>query len=212
VIPDFVLGPGGQGEFTTDTCKQIYHKLDQIISDSIITASGVDESLHQKEQAFLEKYKVLFALASLVFVICAGVVVAITLNSPPFKKPISAKKIVTTTPVSKPSPSPLPTSAPSSPSAQLIQSLTIQVLNASGVSGQAASLSTLLKNAGFTDIKTGNTATQTGKVIIIATPTAASSAGQFVTEIVSSLYPEFSFKQEPTSLFDFVITITKPTP
>ncbi len=211
VVPDFVLGSGSQGEFSAESCRLIYRKLDQIIADSIITQND-ETSLHQKEQAFLEKHKILLALFSLLFIGGAVVMVAITLNSPPFKKSAPVKKVVTVTPVPKISPSPIPTPTPATPSAELISSYSVQVLNASGVSGQAASLSNLLKGAGFTKITTGNASTQTGKVIIVAKPSAATSAGEFVTKIVSSLYPEYSFRQESAATSDFVITITKPTP
>jgi hypothetical protein len=209
IVPWFAMGPAAPAEFTADTCRVIYKKMDQIISDSIIGASDEDETLHQKEQAYLERHKDFVVVLSLVFIIFAGVVAFITIRRP-------AQRIVTITPTvsnrERPTPSPVieePVSVPiATPSAALLKALNVQVLNGSGVSGQAASLSALLKKNGFAKVQTGNSAKRVVNTTITATPYAATAAGEFVTQLVSSLYSEPVFVEDAKSEFDFSILIS----
>jgi hypothetical protein len=209
IVPWFAMGPTTSAEFTADTCRVIYKKMDQIISDSIIGASDEEETLHHKEQAYLEKHKDFVIVLSLIFIIMAGVVAFITIRRP-------AKKIVTITPTvsdsERPTPSPVvePTPMPiATPSAALLRALSVQVLNGSGVSGQAASLSSLLKQNGFTKVSTGNSARRVVNTTITASPYAATAAGDFVTKLVTSLYSEPVFVEDAKSEFDFSILISQ---
>ena len=209
VVPGFALGQGATAEFTAETCRLIYRKMDQIIVDSLIGAG--EETFHQKEQVYLEKNKIIIII---VFFLLLGVLAGtayLTLRKLPSpRRNVPARPIVVHTPVP-----PLPTPAQSltsTPSAAYLQSLTVQILNASGVPGQAASVSALLKSLGFTKIQTGNTSQAADKTQVIMSPQAATSSGTFVTDILKTLYPDLSFEQNSQAKFDLTVIISETTP
>jgi hypothetical protein len=208
VVPAFALGQTANSQFTAETCRVIYRKMDQIIADSLIGPREV--SLHQKEQVFLEKNKIMVFLIFFLVLGVLGVTAYFTL-----KKPLPRRAPAAIGPVSAyPTSAPIPTSEPlvSSPSARLLDTLTVQVLNSTGVSGQAASLSAVLNSAGFTRIQTGNSSQVTPRTLIIVSPLAATSAADFVTGIVAGFYPDYSLQHNDQAVYDITIIIGKTAP
>lgn len=207
VVPGFVLGPEQSPEITAETCRVIYKKMDQITAESFTGFTDPSASFQQKEQMFLRKYQIPVIIISILALIVAAVVVPMTLRIPP----TPPKR---TPPVVRSSPTPLPTSAPStaSPSAQILAGFSVQILNGSGKVGQAALLSSKLRNAGFTDIQTGNNSQIQDQTEIIMSPQVASSAAQFVTYLVRDLYPDLSINTTDQTEFDLTIVIGKSSP
>jgi hypothetical protein len=131
------------------------------------------------------------------------------------KKPVTrhsplAPPPVTAYPTSIPLPAPVPEA--STPSAELLGTMTVQILNSTGVTGQAASLSALIKSAGFVNIQTGNSSQTSPQTLIIVSPLAATSAADFVTDLVAGLYPDYSLQQNTEAVYDITIIIGKTTP
>lgn len=94
------------------------------------------------------------------------------------------------------------TPAPSVTSSVVKQTLTVEVLNGSGVKGAASSMTSVLKNAGYTIVRTGNadTFTYTGVTINIKKSKASSlnqlkkdlSASDYLVTTSTNTYPESS--------------------
>lgn len=206
VVPAFVLGPTDEHqEVTAETCRIIYKKMDQITANSFLSLKDNAASLHRKEQVFLEKHKLAVVLATLLVLVFAAIMIPITL------KPIFQKRPRVQTPIIvKPAPTTVPTPTvdlPSTPSSDLLASLTVQVLNASGRAGQAASLSAYLRSSGLTQIQTGNTVQIADSTSLVMSPKTASQASEFVTGLVQDLYPEVSISTDLKALFDITITL-----
>lgn len=210
VVPGFVLGTANiSPELTPESCRIIYRKIDQVILDSMIGMDEDNQSLHNQEQRFLEKNKVLVILLSVLFIGMAVVTAMITLK--PVKKVTPRVVPVVQESVAAPTITPVPTSATIRPSADVIRALSVQVLNASGVSGQAASLSSRLKQLGFVDIKSANSSQNPGNTLVIVSPAAATSAGDFISQFVREIYPDYKLQQNSEAEFDITIIIGKST-
>ena len=185
--------------------------MDQIIADSIIGAKDSADSLYQREQALLEKYKLVIIAVTLLALVLLAVVAALTLNLPPFKKaPLRSK---TAAPITTPTPTLLPApTPPATPSALILSSLSVQILNASGVPRQAASVSALLQSAGFTRIQTGNTSQSVSRTLVVLSPAAATAAGDFVSRLLLPLFPNLSTQQNSQAQYDLTVIIGRNTP
>ncbi len=212
VVPGFALGPtDAHQEVTAETCRIIYKKMDQITADSFTSLSDSSASFKQKEQFFLRKYKTLVIIISILSIIAAVVVVPFTL-----RKPSAPKKTVPVPVQIKPSviPTIIPeiTSVAATPSVELLKTFTAQILNGSGRTGQAASLSARLTSVGFSQIQTGNNSQVTPKTIMIFSPKIATSAGEFVTNLVRELYPDVTTTTNIEADFDLTVIIGKSTP
>jgi hypothetical protein len=207
VVPSFALGQNANADFNAETCRIIYKKMDQIVVDSLIGAR--EESFHQKERAYLEKNKVIVVIGVLIILIILVVTAYRTL-----KKPKVVHTSVATPVMAYPTSVPLlsPTPGISSPSAELLDRLTVQILNSTGVTGQAASLSALIKSSGFTKVQTGNTSQVSPRTLITVSPLAATSAADYVSHLVSSLYPDYSLEHNTQAVNDITIIIGKTTP
>lgn len=127
-----------------------------------------------------QKYILLFAIVILSALFVGGVVVAYK----SMHGTRSQKQETTPTPTltSTPTPSPTPTIAPKS-------SLKIQILNGSGVVGQAAIVATSLKEAGYTNSSTANAPKHnSGKATVTFSSLVPDS---YKTEITSTLKKTF---------------------
>ncbi len=207
VVPSFVLGPEDSNrEITAETCRLIYHKMDQIMADSFINLVDSGETLHQKEQFIMRKYQLPIIIVSVLLLVAAAVVIPMTLRRPaPRKK--SASVVVKSPRL--PTPTVTPEDHPATPSAEVLGSLSVRILNASGVPGQAASLSTELRTAGLTDIEIGNETKTVDKTSLILSPKAATEAGGFVTKLVEKIYPVLTTQTDTKAKIDIQVTIGK---
>ena len=208
VVPGFVIGPEPLPDITADACRLIFKKMDQITTESFTGFNDPSATLQQKEQMFLKRYQLPVIILSLLFLVVAVIVIPITLKKPP--KPVKKNPV----PISRPTPTAVPTEIPalSTPSAEILSKFTVQILNGSGKSGQAASLSAKLREVGFTEIETGNNPQVTQKTLLILSPQIASAAGEFVTDLVSQIYPGLSTNTNSQADFDLTVIIGKNTP
>lgn len=122
------------------------------------------------------------------------------------------KAINTKTPIASASPTPIPTLAPSpSPSSSPvpIDSLKLQVLNGSGVVGQAGFVAGKLETAGFAKAETGNADKYGYKDTLVSLKSSVPES--VFEEIVTALGSGFSVKQsdplESSSDFDISIIV-----
>ena len=88
-----------------------------------------------------------------------------------------------------PSSSPSVSPSPASSSAQEKKDIKVEVLNGTGISGQAAQVKTLLEGLGYTNITLGNSQTITQDTLL---ETTASFSGTLKDEITNSLKKDFS--------------------
>jgi hypothetical protein len=207
VVPGFALGQSATADFTADTCRIIYKKMDQIIADSIIGASD-SKSFQQQEEAILEKNKTLiYLLIVLIFLGCTAAIYFFLFRKPPPRRPVTRVKTVQV------SPSPAPTLIPvASPSAELVNSLTVRILNSSGVVGAGSSLSAQLRLLGFSKITVANS----GKIIstnsAVISDLAATTSADFISKFISDHYPGIAPVVNPLAKFDLEINLGKTTP
>lgn len=115
------------------------------------------------------------------------------------------------TPSSNATPSPMvtPTSSPSSsiaPKASSKSSITIDVQNGTGITGEAAYLQNLLKDMGYSKISVSNASTQDGTTTIATfSKSISSDISDEITKKLQSVYSEVSVKTSSTQLSDVVI-------
>lgn len=105
-----------------------------------------------------------------------------------------------------------PTEATSSATAEKTSSvskegLTTQVLNGSGITGQAAKVKTQLTGLGFTDIETGNaTGISTEETIVVFSDKVGQTIQDEVKTELERTYSEVSVEQATVFQFDIAIT------
>jgi len=179
VVPGFILSTvNAPPKFSSESCRVIYKKMDEILANSF---SGVanEGSFANKKEVWLEKNKIMVIVLSFLMIGVCITVAFLTLTKKPTSK---AKKVVTAVVVPtvvKAMPSPTPEAA--TISAEMVEKLTAQVLNGSGVVGMAASWEAKLKEWGFVGVKTGNAVQTTGVVVTFSNN---------VPEVVKSLMTE----------------------
>jgi hypothetical protein len=212
VVPGFALGQNAIAGFTADTCRIIYRKMDQIIADSMIGAKdNINATLHEKEQAMLESHKIIVvALTLLVLAVCGGALY-FTYGRPPVSKPIQTNTIPQLSPEPTGTPEPTPV-AEVSLSAEELANLSVQILNASGKIGQAASMSAKLKSLGFDKVQIGNNPKTSVQTSLYLSPKVATAAGDLVFQSVKSLYPNAETETDPQAVFDITVIIGTNTP
>lgn len=114
-----------------------------------------------------------------------------------------------------PSPTPVPTEVPSSTeSAQLDRnSVTLQVLNGSGVAGQADLVKKLLNSFGYNNIETGNAQTQRARttLVIFSKTLPQEIRTQILTEM-EELFVDVSSQEATSPQFDIVIITGETSP
>jgi hypothetical protein len=161
VVPGFVLTTiNAPLQFSADSSRIIYKKLDIVLASSFAGNGSEDGSFAEKREAWLEKHKVVVVLLVLVLVgVCIAVAMMTLRKKPPTVKPlvVSAPRQVETE-TTEATPTPAVETVPP----EEIQKLSSEVLNGSGVAGMAASWEAKLREWGFTDVKTGNTAITNG--------------------------------------------------
>lgn len=135
-------------------------------------------------------------------------VVAVLIYTDIFKAPFLKKEVKSDNKVViQPSPTVLPT--PTTPAEKKKEDLKIQILNGSGISGQAGKIKKHFENLGFVNIETGNAdQKENGNSIAYFGPNVTSeTAGEILVELKKSL-PKLEDEASPSAIVDIQI-ITK---
>lgn len=105
------------------------------------------------------------------------------------------------------SPSPSPTTgSTSTPKASSRSSLTIDVQNGTGITGEAAYLQNLLKDLGYTKVSVGNATSQDAVITTITySKSVTSDISDEITKKLQSVYQEVSTKTSTSQLTDVTI-------
>jgi hypothetical protein len=213
VVPGFALGQNAIAGFTANTCRIIYRKMDQIFADSMIGAKdNINPSLHRKEQEMLESHKIVVVVATLLILLICGGLLYLTYGKAPVRKTVHTKDIpqIALEPTSVPLPTPTPEET--TLSMEELKNLSVQILNASGKIGQAASMSAKLKSLGFEKVQIGNNSKITELTTLFLSSRVATAAGNIVYDSVKSLYPLAGSKVDLQAKFDISVIIGTNTP
>lgn len=206
IVPGFALGQAANNSFSEETCRVIYKKLDQIIADSIIGASDT-KSFQQQEQAILEKNKVVITISILLILIaCGAAIYYFVIRRPPPRRLVSniVREVV---PIPGPTMSP-----PSTPSSELLKTLSIQITNSSGINGLGSSLSAQLKSYGFTNIQLQNSNKIIESTLIETSNYASTVAGEYIGNFIDIRFPVTSVVINSKAKFDLKFELGKNTP
>jgi len=207
VVPGFVLEPlGVKSDFDAQACHLVLKRLDLVMANSFISPDD-SQSIHGKEQAFLKKYSFSIAIVSIALVAFSITMIITTLKRRSTPTQASPSRVIPTSAILQPTlvPTTLPTPN--------LSQYKIQIINGSGVPGQASSLESQLRPLGFTQITTGNAPTQiTGKAQVTFSSAVPPTAREQVLGILNPLYPGLGIKEDPQAKFDIVITLAKTTP
>lgn len=101
-----------------------------------------------------------------------------------------------------------PAASQASPSAKLKMDITIQILNGSGVTAQAAKTKTLLEGLGFGNIKVGNISgkNSTETVVVFSKDVSTKDRKDIINKL-KTLFKKVSFQEGANEIeFDVVIT------
>jgi hypothetical protein len=200
--PAFVLGPIGVPEqFSYESCRVIYRKLDYIIANSFLTDNTVPTEFRLKQRHYLSKHRIVFSIFSLLAIVLALGTSVMTLKRP-VRQSASAKQapasVVTKT----------PTKIPATPTPALVTDLAlvkVSVLNGSSQAGQAEEISTLLDRLGFTDITTGNATAAADRTIVLVSSKVHPSVTEKVVTVLKSLFTEVNTQQVDQAENDITI-------
>lgn len=159
-----------------------------------------------------EKNSRMFLLGLVGFVIL-GIVIGLFLFGAlkyPFAQTNKAEltKTESITPTSSPTPTVV---AEITPSEELAKSATVQVLNGTGIAGQAAKASNIIKEIGFEDVKTGNADTQDAKntTVVFSSKIPKGVQKKIITELEKTFSKVVSKTSSGSADFDIVITTGK---
>lgn len=209
VIPAFSLTPQPLTDLSASTCQIAYKKLDQLIADSFIDNTSSKALFSRRSDFFMKKNKIWITAFSLVAVGIAVYTVISTLSFL-FKKPKTHNSSPLTPIAIRPTLVPTPTPI-STPSAEMLKSLTVQITNASGKPGLAASLAAQIKTLGFAKVTTKNSAVTSGNTVTFS-PQSATIAGEYIFNYLQNSYPDISQSQNSQAIFDIMISLGKITP
>lgn len=119
--------------------------------------------------------------------------------------------------IKKPSPTLIPTVIPSLPvstASATIQpeKVTVQILNASGVSGQAERTRQDLKNLGFTQTQIGTASVTVSRTLLVVAETVPQGTRTVLIDELQKTYGIVSVQETKESQYDIIITLSKPLP
>lgn len=227
-VPTFATGLDLEtmGGLTADTAKAIAKRFESfkekaliIVQDVPVTYSSSSDGKNKKPS----KTNRIFILVG-VFVMLLGVLVAVFLwtqqqnQIPPPDPQTTVTDIPTTIPVSAPpvastSATPVATSS-STINSDDVENLRVQILNGSGVVGQADIIRRRLVQTGFSRIETGNAAgVNLPKTLIVFSKQVPANVRSKVVADVEELSRTQVATQETTqTTFDIIITTARPSP
>ncbi|KKU28484.1 MAG: hypothetical protein UX80_C0003G0031 [Candidatus Amesbacteria bacterium GW2011_GWA2_47_11b] len=196
VVPELVLGVVGVGStFDTNACRLILKKMGYVMENSFVGVTHVhtdDESWVNKNQ----KTATIMAVgAIMVAVLGVGLVAWQTISA---RQAAVARAKARQTRVVQISPSPTPTPA--------TVVLTMRVVNATGVAGEAQKVRDDLVRLGFANIETA-TGAKTDKTLTVFSPRVSQADRQKVLAVVGG-----TSRENTQSQFDVLITLGQVTP
>lgn len=210
VVPSFIItGPGTTTAFSAQTCLLINKKMNLIMENSF-GGQEMSQNPAANTHRYIENHKIVFAILAVVIILACPVIIYLYYQNQ--KAALNAQKTTTQKPavtVVKPTLTPTPTLSPSAE--LLLNQYSLQILNGSGVSGLAASLEATFRQAGFTQVTTGNYP-NTAKTTLVVNSGLPESVSDFVIETLTPLFKNISIKQSSQSQFDLVLTTGKITP
>lgn len=151
-----------------------------------------------------------------VFIILIGSLVALLLLRKPEEKELTKKTAATPIPVT------IVTAVPTvaSPSAGITQKpsilpsektgISIQILNGSGLAGQADELKTKIEDAGYTTVSTGNSPTlQSAKTLVVFKPTVSQQIRTEITNLITEIIGPVTVQDNTEIPGDVIITTAR---
>ena len=215
VVPVSVLNVGQVREFTAEDVKNILKKkeiiekynflqgrqnleIDKVIQGDDSQGFGEEKESMQKQYIFLA-----FALIFLAGTIGYFLLWSEIIPNPWFKKPIVSREMPTVKVVVSITPKPSPAKEK-----QLMDksSVAIQILNGSGIEGQAEEINLLLQNAGYNNIITGNAESLESTTKITYKSQVSEEILNNIMEEVEKILPDISAPEASQSAeFDVVI-------
>ncbi len=206
VVPELVLGSVGVvgPEFNLNSCRLILKSRDFILANSFIGPEVKAENdnwiNHNKKKAMvLAVSGIVIAILGVIFIVWQTVS---SRNTAVAKAKARLPKVVIVE--STPVPSPVPVVASVSAS---LTDYSVQILNASGVSGEAGRTGEILKKIGFTNILLGNSG-QSSKSIIIVSLRVPQEVRSKLTEVLGPM----TIVENSQTQFDILITVGKIAP
>ncbi|MFA9288342.1 MAG: LytR C-terminal domain-containing protein [Weeksellaceae bacterium] len=192
VVPAFTLAGTNATGFSTALAQQALKQFTSLKQASF-TLKDVNEEIVRPEEQLFETHEKsnnrLFIMLGL-FGILVGVLIIVIM----LQRQSKANKGVEPTPTLAPlgtantPPSPIVTTEPTVDPA-LRETLEVQILNGSGISGQADEVAAILRDLGYEQIETGNaTGVDSPQTLIVFKPSVAAF---FREEIVASLEASF---------------------
>lgn len=196
---------------SSEDAKQILEKLPSLqkynLLKGVVRQSNDSESDTEATEKPNNKKQYLVLSITLLFFIIALVYALLNFNviKNPFfsKKSLSQNKIPVPT-VTNSTISPHPTNAVVNKG-----QLKIQILNGSGIEGQANKTKLLLQSNGYTQIETGNSTTATDKSVVEYDSSINRQQADDIIRLLHELYPSVSSKEAKLDTFNIIITTGK---
>lgn len=150
-----------------------------------------------------------------VFIILIGALVAVLLLRKPDEKkqqkvaatPIPVATIPATLTLTNPPPT---TTQVASASASLKSQTSIQILNGSGVAGQADQLKAAIEDAGYTSVSTGNAPTlQSARSLVVFKPTVTAEVRTEINNLVTEIIGPVTVQDNAEISGDVIITTAR---
>lgn len=206
VVPELILGTVGVtgSEFDLNACRLILKSSDYIMNNSFIGPVQVKENDNWVNQN-KKKALILAILGIAIAVIGIGVVVwqTVSTRNAGIARAKARQKMMA---VVEPTPTPTPTPAVASSSARLAD-YTVNVLNGTGIAGEANRVAELLKKKGFSKITTGNYARSYKTLVVLAV-----RVPQEVRNIFTEVLSQATLIENTQTQFDVQITLGRITP
>ncbi len=206
VVPGFVLTTiNAPPQFSGESCRVIYRKLDVVTESSFSGGGAEDESFSNKEEAWLEKHKIMVVI--LVLAVVAGCI-AVAIMTLTRKKP--RPRVINLGPVPtvmvEMIASPTPEAA--TYSAAQVQALSAQVLNGTAVHGMAASWEAKLRAWGIANITTGNGPATVGAAVTFSAK-VPETFRKVMTDELKKTWSTVNATESASSGFDIVLVVGK---
>lgn len=210
VVPISIFGIESASALTQDEVSIILKSSDKIQKGDLLHESGIGVSVdgadgYSHKTIFMTGFLLLILLG----ILGAGAFFAkdyFKITIPGFSSPL------TSTPEPQPTESPTPTQDPSTLDNPSKEFLKVQILNGSGIRGQAATIQEVLVVLGYKDIETGN-ADESGltETAVVVSKNVGADIQQELTEKLGEIFDKVNLTVSPDSgAFDIVITTGRP--
>lgn len=196
LVPSFTLVTLGIKDLSSASCHLLLKKSDRLLA--------IHSPTEDSNPPIISRNRNLLIFLSIVSILSALVTAVLTLGPVFRKKPTAQAPSVA---VRKPTPtiaqSPTP---PTTPKESELSALTVQVLNASGTPGLAASVTQKLTTLGFRDVTLGNATTRASvNTLLIFNSKVSNSIRLHVTDQLSPLVATISAQEATDTQFDITV-------